>query len=209
MAPFEALYGRKCRTPVCWLEAGEKQFVGSKIVQDTANKVKCIRERMKAAQDRQKSYADKKRRPMEFQVGDRFMLKVSLWKGIIRFVKRGKLSPRFLGPFKVLKRVGLQAYQLELPPELSRIHNTFHVCYLRKRLAVEDSVIPLSELRVDEGNRCVEEPNAILERKSKKLRHKEGSYVPRGQLGTVMCGRILAMVHSDPSEGVYIGFAWG
>ncbi|KAI3696894.1 hypothetical protein L6452_29499 [Arctium lappa] len=177
MAPFEALYGRKCRTPVCWLEAGEKQLAGPEIVQETADKVKCIRERMKAAQDRQKSYADKKRRPMEFQVGDRVMLKVSPWKGIIRFGKRGKLSPRFLGPFKVLKRVGLQAYQLELPPELSRIHNTFHVCYLRKCLAVEDSVIPLSELRVDEGNRCVEEPDAILERKTKKLRHKEVTLV--------------------------------
>ncbi|KAI3664957.1 hypothetical protein L6452_43572 [Arctium lappa] len=149
MAPFEALYGRKCRTPVCWLEAGEKQFAGPEIVQETVDQVKCIRERMKASQDRQKSYADKKRRPMEFQVGDRVMLKVSPWKGIILFGKRGKLSPRFLGPFKVLKQC----------------------------LAVEDSIIPLSELRVDEGNRCVKEPDAILERKSKKLRHKEVTLV--------------------------------
>ncbi|KAI3770363.1 hypothetical protein L6452_01492 [Arctium lappa] len=177
MAPFEALYGRKCRTPVCWLEAGEKQFAGPEIVQKTADKVKIIRERLKTAQDWQKSYADKKRRPMEFQVGDRVKLKVSPWKGIIRFGKRGKLSPRFLGPFKVLKRVGLQAYQLQLPPELSRIYNTFHICYLRKCLAEEESVIPLSELRVDEGNRCVEEPYAILEKKSKKLRHKEVTIV--------------------------------
>ncbi|KAI3685864.1 hypothetical protein L6452_35125 [Arctium lappa] len=177
MAPFEALYGRKFRTLVCWLEAGEKQFAGPEIVQETADKVKCIRERLKAAQDRQKSYADKKKRPMEFQVGDRVLLKVSPWKGIIRFRKRGKLSPRFLGPFKVLKRVGLQAYQLELPPELSRIHNTFHICYLRKCLVEEESVIPLSELTVDEGNRCVEETDAILERKSKKLRHKEVTLV--------------------------------
>ncbi|KAI3735922.1 hypothetical protein L6452_15448 [Arctium lappa] len=177
MAPFEALYGRKCRTPVCWLEAGEKQFAGPEIVQETSDKVKGIRERLKAAQDRQKSYADKKRRPMEFQVGDLVMLKVSPWKGIIRFGKRGKLSPRFLGPFKVLKRVGLQAYQLELPSELNGIHNTFHVCYLRKCLAEEESVIPLSEIRVDEGNRCVEEPEAILEKKSRKLRHKEVTMV--------------------------------
>ncbi|KAI3693283.1 hypothetical protein L6452_33116 [Arctium lappa] len=177
MALFEALYGRKCRTPVCWLEAGEKQFVGPEIVQETADKVKGRRERLKAAQDRQKSYADKKRRPIEFQVGDRVMLKVSPWKGIIRFGKRGKLSPRFLGPFKVLKRVGLQAYQLELPPEMDGIHNTFHVCYFRKCLAEEESVIPLSEIRVDEGNRCVEEPEAILERKTKKLRHKEVTMV--------------------------------
>ncbi|KAI3757279.1 hypothetical protein L6452_04813 [Arctium lappa] len=177
MAPFEALYGRKCRTPVCWLEAGEKQFAGPEVVQETADKVKGIRERLKAAQDRQKSYADKKRRPMEFQVGDRVMLKVSPWKGIIRFGKRGKLSPRFLGPFTVTKRVGLQAYQLELPPEMRGIHNTFHVCYLRKCLAKEESVIPLSEIRVDEGNRCVEEPEAILERKTKKLRHREVTMV--------------------------------
>ncbi|KAI3735710.1 hypothetical protein L6452_15220 [Arctium lappa] len=139
--------------------AGEKQFAGPKIVQETADKVKCIRDRLKAAQDRQKSYADKKKRPREFQVGDHVLLKVLPWKGIIRFGKHGKLIPRFLGPFKVLKRVGLQAYQLELPPELNRIHNTFHICYLRKCLAEEESVIPLSELTVDEveaspGSQC-------------------------------------------------------
>ncbi|KAI3746824.1 hypothetical protein L6452_09265 [Arctium lappa] len=105
------------------------------------------------------------------------MFKVSPWKGIIRFGKCGKLSPRFLGPFKVLKRVDLQAYQLELPLEMSGIHNTFHICYLRKCLAEEESVILLSEIRVDEGNRCVEEPYAILEKKSKKLRHKEVTMV--------------------------------
>lgn len=130
MAPFEALYGRKCRTPVSWLEAGEKQFAGPEIVQHTADKVKVIRERLKSAQDRHKSYADKKRRPIEFLVGDKVMLKVSPWKGVIRFGKRGKLSPRLLGPFKVLERIGSQAYRLDLPPELPRIHNTFHVCYL-------------------------------------------------------------------------------
>ena len=107
MAPFQALYGRKCITPVCWLEAREKQFAEPEIVQETANKAKSIRERLKAAQDRQKSYADKKRRPVEFQVGDRVMLKVSPWKGIIRFGKRGKLSPRFLGPFTILEKICL------------------------------------------------------------------------------------------------------
>ncbi|KAJ9554217.1 hypothetical protein OSB04_018262 [Centaurea solstitialis] len=177
MAPFEALYGRKCRTPTCWLEAGEKQFAGPEIIQETADKVKGIRERLRAAQDRQKSYADKKRRPIDFQVGDRVMLKVSPWKGIIRFGKRGKLSPRFLGPFTILEKIGQQAYRLELPPEMDGIHPTFHVCYLRKCLAEEESVIPLSEIRVDSGNRCVEEPEAILERKTKKLRHKEVTMV--------------------------------
>ncbi|KAJ9555770.1 hypothetical protein OSB04_010384 [Centaurea solstitialis] len=177
MAAFEALYGRKCRTPTCWLEAGEKQFAGPEIIQETADKVKSIRERLKAAQDRQKSYADKKRRPVYFQVGERVMLKVSPWKGIIRLGKRGKLSPRFLGPFTILEKVGLQAYRLELPPEMDGIHPTFHVCYLRKCLADEESVIPLSEIRVDTGNRCIEEPEAILERKTKKLRHKEVAMV--------------------------------
>ncbi|KAI3664853.1 hypothetical protein L6452_43462 [Arctium lappa] len=142
------------------------------IVQETADKVKEIRERLNAAQDRQKSYADKKRRPVEFQVGDWVMLKVSPWKGIIRFGKRGKLSPRFLGPFVILEKIGLQSYRLDLPSEMDGIHPTFHVCYLWKCLAEEESVIPLSEIRVDNGNRCVEEPESILESKVKKLRHK-------------------------------------
>ena len=94
----------------------------------------------------------RKRRPVEFQVGDRVMLKVSPWKGIIRFGKRGKLSPRFLGPFTISERIGLQAYRLELPPEMDGIHPTFYVCYLRKCLAEEESVIPLTEIRVDNGN---------------------------------------------------------
>ena len=102
MAPYQALYGQKCRTPSCWLEAREKQFMGPEMVHQTAEKLKIIRERMLAAQDRQKSYADKKRRPMTFEVGDSVLLKVSPWKGLIRFGKRGKLSPRFIGPFKVL-----------------------------------------------------------------------------------------------------------
>ncbi|KAI3746339.1 hypothetical protein L6452_08768 [Arctium lappa] len=116
MAPFEALYGRKCRTPVCWLEAREKQFIGPEIVQETTDKVKGIRECLKATQDRQKSYEDKKRRPVEFQVGDRVILKVSPWKRVIRFGNCGKLSPRFLGPLMILERIRLQAYRLDLPP---------------------------------------------------------------------------------------------
>ena len=137
-----------------------------------AEKVKRIRDRLKTAQDRQNSYADKKKRPIEFQVGDRVMLKVSPWKGVIRFGKRGKLSPRFLGPFPIIERIGLQAYKLELPPEMDGIHPTFHVCYLRKCLAEEKSMIHQSEIRVD-NSRCIEEPETILERKAKRLRHKE------------------------------------
>ncbi|GKA66935.1 putative reverse transcriptase domain-containing protein [Tanacetum coccineum] len=98
-APFEALYGRKCRSPVCWAEVGQVQLTGPEIVQETTEKVIQIKQRMQAARDRQKSYADLKRKPMEFQVGDRVMLKVSPWKGVVRFGKRGKLNPRYVGYF--------------------------------------------------------------------------------------------------------------
>ncbi|GJS86373.1 putative reverse transcriptase domain-containing protein, partial [Tanacetum coccineum] len=131
-APFEALYGRKCRSPVCWAEVGEAQLTGPDLIQETTEKIIQIKQRIQAARDRQKSYADLKRKPMEFQVGDRVMLKVSPWKGVVRFGKRGKLNPRYVGPFEVLEKVGSVAYKLELPQELSRVHNTFHVSNLKK-----------------------------------------------------------------------------
>ena len=126
-APFEALYGRKCRSPVCWTEVGDMQLTGPELIHDTKEKIFTIKQRLQAARDRQKSYADVRRNPMEFQVGDRVMLKVSPWKGMIRFGKRGKLNPRYIGPFKILERIGPVAYKLELPEELSRVHPTFHV----------------------------------------------------------------------------------
>nr|GFA93861.1 putative reverse transcriptase domain-containing protein [Tanacetum cinerariifolium] len=122
-APFEALYGQKCRSPVCWTEVGEAQILGPELIQETTEKIVQIKQRMQAARDRQKSYADLKRKPMEFQVGNKVMLKVSPWKGVVRFGKRGKLNPRYIGPFKVLERVGDFAYKLDLPEELSRLHS--------------------------------------------------------------------------------------
>ncbi|GKB15402.1 putative reverse transcriptase domain-containing protein [Tanacetum coccineum] len=110
-----------------WAEVGEVQLTGPEIVQETTEKIVQIKQRMQAARDRQKSYADLKRKPMEFQVGDKVMLKVSPWKGVVRFGKRGKLNPRYVGPFKVLEKVGSVAYKLELAQELNRVHNTFHV----------------------------------------------------------------------------------
>ncbi|KAI3813887.1 hypothetical protein L1987_18622 [Smallanthus sonchifolius] len=128
-----------------------------------------------AAQDRQKSYADNRKRAIEFQVGDFVLLKISPWKGGVR--KRGKLSPRFIGPFKVMARVGAVAYRLELQEGLNRLHNTFHVSHLRKCLADESTFVPLDDIELDEKLNYIEEPVAILDRKMKKLRNKEISQV--------------------------------
>ncbi|GJX78764.1 putative reverse transcriptase domain-containing protein [Tanacetum coccineum] len=149
-APFEALYNRKCRSPVCWAEVGEAQLTGPEMIQETTKKIVLIKQRIQAAQDRQKSYADLKRKPMEFEVGDRVMLKVSPWKGVVRFGKRGKLNPRYVGPFKVLAKVGAVAYRLELPQELSRVHHTFHVSNLKKCYADKPLVMPLEGIHVDD-----------------------------------------------------------
>ncbi|KAI3810131.1 hypothetical protein L1987_19741 [Smallanthus sonchifolius] len=172
-APFEALYGRKCRTPICWSGIGENQLSGHEIVLETTEKVTQIKDRLKAARDRQKSYADKRRKPLEFNVGDKFLLKVSPWKGIVRFGKKGKLSPRFVGPFKILKRVGPVAYQLELPEEMNGIHDVFYLSNLRKCLADESLVMPLQDVEVDEKLRFVEQPRQIEHRSAESPHHDE------------------------------------
>ncbi|GJT33688.1 putative reverse transcriptase domain-containing protein [Tanacetum coccineum] len=169
-APFEALYGRKCRSPVCWAEVGQVQLTGPELVQETTERIIQIKQRIQTARDRQKSYADLKRKPMELQVGDKVMLKVSPWKGVVRFGKRGKLNPRYVGPFKVLKKVGAVAYKLELPQELSRVHNTFHVSNLKKCYSDDPLVVPLEGLQVDDKLHFVEEPVEIMDRKVKQLR---------------------------------------
>ncbi|GJU93544.1 putative reverse transcriptase domain-containing protein [Tanacetum coccineum] len=161
--PFEALYGRKCRSPVCWAEVGQVQLIGPELVQETIEKIIQIKQRMQVARDRQKSYADLKRKPMEFQVGDKLMLKVSPWKRVIHFGKRGKLNPRYVRPFKVLEKVGSVAYKLELPEELSRVHNTFHVSNLKKCYADEPLAIPLDGLHFDDKLQFVEEPVEIMD----------------------------------------------
>ncbi|GKD20884.1 putative reverse transcriptase domain-containing protein [Tanacetum coccineum] len=137
---------------------------------ETTEKIVLIKQRIQAAQDRQKSYADLNRKPMEFEVGDRVMLKVSPWKGVVRFSKRGKLNSRYFGPFKVLAKVGKVVYRLELPQELSRVHHTFHVSNLKKCYADEPLDMLLEGIHVDDKLQFVEEPVEIIEREIKRLK---------------------------------------
>nr|GEV77588.1 putative reverse transcriptase domain-containing protein [Tanacetum cinerariifolium] len=147
-APYEALYGRKCRSPVCWAEVEEAQLTGPELIQETTKKIVLIKQRIQAAQDRQKSYANLKRKPMEFEIRDSVMLKVSPWKRVVRFGKRGKLNLRYVRPLKVLAKVGKFSYRLELPQELSRVHHTFHVSNLKKCYADEPLVMPLEGIHL-------------------------------------------------------------
>nr|GEX57623.1 putative reverse transcriptase domain-containing protein [Tanacetum cinerariifolium] len=165
-APFEALYGRKCRSPVIWTEIRESQLIGPEIVQETTEKIFQIKERLKTARSHQKSYAGKRRKPLKFKVRDRVLLKVSPWKGVIRFGKKGKIAPRYVGPFKIVERVGRVAYRLKLPQELSCIYDMFHVSNLKKCLAESDAQIPLKEIKVNESLRFVEEPIEIVKREN-------------------------------------------
>ena len=132
MTPYEALYGRPCRSPLCWTEVGESSITGPDLIRDTSEKVSLIRQRLRTTQSRQKSYADVRRRPFEFEVGDHVFLKVMPKRGAVRFGKRGKLSPRFIGPFEILERAGTIAYRLALPPSMSGVHEVFQVSMLRK-----------------------------------------------------------------------------
>ncbi|GJT11474.1 putative reverse transcriptase domain, ribonuclease H-like domain, aspartic peptidase domain protein [Tanacetum coccineum] len=168
--PFEGLYGVKCRSPVCWSEVDDNQLTGPKLICETTKKIIQIKNRLLTARSRQKSYADVRRKPMKFDVGNMVMLKVSPWKGVIRFGKRGKLSPRYVGPFKIIERIGLVAYRLELPEKLCSIHNTFHVSNLKKCLADENLVIPLEEIQLDDKLHFIEEPVEIMDREVNQLK---------------------------------------
>ena len=148
MSPFEALYGRPCKTPLMWSQPGERSFFDSAKIQD-AEGVAQVKENLRIAQSRYKSYADK-RRELEFNVGDFVYLKVSLLRGTVRFHLKWKLAPRFVGPYKICKMIGKLAYKLELPEELAGVHPVFHVSQLRKCLRVPDEVVPTDTLDIQD-----------------------------------------------------------
>ncbi|GJX89558.1 putative reverse transcriptase domain-containing protein [Tanacetum coccineum] len=169
-APYEALYKRKCRSPVCWSEVGDSQLISPELIRDTTKKIIQIKNCLLTACSRQKSYADRRLKPLEFEVSDMVLLKVSPWKGAVRFGKRGKLSPRYIRPFKIVARVGPVAYTLELPEELKGIHSTFHVSNLKKCLAEGDIVVPMEEIQLDDKLHMIEEPVENVDKEVKRLK---------------------------------------
>ncbi|GJY03375.1 putative reverse transcriptase domain-containing protein [Tanacetum coccineum] len=162
-APYEALYGQRCRLPVYWSEVRDSQLTDPEMIRETIENIVQIKNRLLTTRSRQKSYTDRRLKPLEFEVGDMVLLKVSSWKGAVHFGKREKLSPRYIGPFKILARVGPVAYTLELPDELKGIHSTFPVSNLNKCLAEGDIVVPMNEIQLDDELHMIEEPMEIVD----------------------------------------------
>ncbi|KAK5771462.1 hypothetical protein PVK06_047666 [Gossypium arboreum] len=163
--------------PLYWTELKENQIYGVDLIKETEEKVKVIRDCLKAASDRQKSYADLKRKEMEFQVGDKVFLKVSPWKKVLRFGRKGKLSPRFIGPYEIIEKVGSVAYRLALPPELEKIHDVFHVSMLCRYCSNPSHIISPTEIELRPDMTYEEEPIKILAREVKQLRNKSVALV--------------------------------
>jgi hypothetical protein len=173
MAPFDTLYGRRCRTPLNWSEAGERTLFGLDLVKDAKEKVQVIRENLKLARMRQKSYHDKGTTPRHFEVGDYVYLKVSPTKGVQRFGVKGKLAPRYIGPYEVIEVCGPVAYRLQLPERFSAVHNVFHVTQLKKGMHVpENEVIIEANAWIEPDFSLIEHPMRVLDRKERKTRRQ-------------------------------------
>ena len=170
MTPFEALYGEKCRTPLMWIEVGDRKLEKPDFIKAAEEKVSEIRKNLKIAQDRQKSYADKRRRELNFEKGDHVYLKVSPIRGTRRFQVRVKLVPRYIGPFPVIQRMGFVAYKLQLPEEMSDVHNVFHVSQLKKCLRVPEEQVAPDTLDLQDDLRYQEVPVKILDTVTRKTR---------------------------------------
>ncbi|KAK4390157.1 hypothetical protein Sango_2079000 [Sesamum angolense] len=158
VAPYKALYGRKCRSHICWDIEGLRQLEGPELVQETEDKIQTVQKCLKAAKDQQKR-TNKHHRKMEYEVGEKVFLKVSPWRGILRFSKQEKLSQRYSGPYEILERLGLLAYRLALPTELSQIHDVFHVSMLRQYRSDPNHILREPEIEISEDFTYVEQSN--------------------------------------------------
>ena len=163
MAPYEALYGRPCRSPIYWTEVGESSITGPHLIRYTSEKVSLIRQRLLTVQSRQKSYADVRRRPLEFKVGDHVFLKVMPKRRVVMFGKRGKLSPRFIGPFEILEKVGNVVYRLALPPSMLGVHEVFHVSMLRRYTPDPAHLVDWGKIEGDTDETFEEGPVCIMD----------------------------------------------
>ena len=172
MTPYEALYGRPCRSSLCWTVVGESSITGLDLIRDTSEKVSLIRQRLLTAQSRQKSYADVRRRPLEFEVGNHVFLKVMPKRGVVRFGKLEKLSPLFIGPLEILERIDTIVYRLALLPNMSGVHEVFHVSMLRKYTPDPAHVVEWGQIEVDTDETFEEGPVCILESRDQVLRRK-------------------------------------
>ena len=171
--PYEALYGRRCRTPLYWYQDGEPFVLGPDFLQQMTGKVKLIQDRMRATQSRQKSYADKKRRPLEFDEGDHVFLWVTPTTGVGRVLKSRKLTPRFIGPYQITWRIGPATYEIALPLHVANFHNVFHLSQLRKYVTSPDHVLEADDVHVREDLTIPVGPVRILDSQVKHLRGKE------------------------------------
>jgi hypothetical protein len=173
MAPFDALYGRRCRTPLNWLEARERTIFGPDLVKDAEERVRVIRENLKMAQMRQKSYHDKGTAPRHFEVGDYVYLKVSPTKGVQRFGVKGKLAPRYIVSYEVIEVCGPVAYRIQLPERFSAVHNVFHVTQLKKGIPVpENEVITEANAWIEPDFSLIEHPLKVLDQKEQETRRQ-------------------------------------
>jgi hypothetical protein len=170
MAPFVALYGRRCRTPLNWSQAEEREIFGPNLVLELEEKVRIIKRNLEAVQTRQKSYHDKRRKPLQFEVGDHVYLKVSPTKGVQRFGSKGNLAPRYIGPYEIIETCGPVAYQLKLPPHMSAVDDVFHVSQLRKCVRLPTEVLPEPELEIELDLSYQEHPIKVLDQKERSTR---------------------------------------
>src|SRR6266498_4645439 len=170
MAPFEALYGRKCRSPLNWSEPGERVTFGPDLIIEAEEKVRVIQNHLKTAQSRQKSYSNKRHRPLEFEIGSWAYLRVSPMKGVHCFGVKGKLAPRCIGPFQILQQCGPVAYQLKLSPHLSSTHDMFHVSQLKKCLRVPSEAVEVEAIQLEPDLTYQERPIKILDQKERLTR---------------------------------------